>query len=76
MKLSKAVEVIGKMAESDKSLYRFGFDQEQEEAMITMVKAATLLLEVHEDADSGMLDGVDLEWLVAVDALILGDDDE
>lgn len=38
-----------------------------------LVEASKLLLDVHEMADSGELDGVDLDWIVKVDAMVLGD---
>jgi len=31
-----------------------------------------LLTDVHEMADSGELDGVDLDWMVKADSMVLG----
>lgn len=38
-----------------------------------LTQAARLLCEIHGMADGGQLDGVDLEWMVAADGLILGE---
>lgn len=35
-------------------------------------EADLLVRQIHSDADTGQLDGVDLDWMVAADAYVLG----
>jgi len=40
-----------------------------------LVQAAKLLIKIHRDADAGVLDGVDLDWMVQVDELLYPTED-
>ena len=42
----------------------------------SLVEAAQLLADIHEMADCGELDGVDLDWMVKADSLVLGVEEE
>ena len=42
----------------------------------TLIEAAKLLEEFHKMADEGEIDGLDLEWIVDADRIVLGDDKE
>lgn len=42
----------------------------------TLTEAAKLLTDIHEMADSGELDGVDLDWMVKADSMVLGVEEE
>lgn len=44
--------------------------------LLRLTQAAKLLCDIHEMADSGELDGVDLEWMVKADSLVLGKDSQ
>lgn len=52
--------------------------QEQVQVSAEHLRALTcagrLLIMVYDDADDGMLDGVDHAWMTAVDALVLGEE--
>lgn len=41
-----------------------------------VIEAAELLCEIHQMADEGQLDGVDIGWMVRADSLCVSDEDE
>jgi len=41
-----------------------------------VIEAAELLCEIHQMADDGELEGVDIGWMVRADGLCISDEDE
>ena len=69
--LQDIVDEWGYLADMSEVTKVGGHEDIPQESIIMLIKAARLLLEVHQDADSGELDGVDLRWMHEVDKLIV-----
>jgi hypothetical protein len=69
--------MLEELAEHFETLIKYTKDQPiviEPEELIVLCTAARLLIQIHNECDKGALDGVDLDWMVEADDLILGEE--